>query len=144
MIKNDIKKEYIVAMKEKNEGMKSCLNVLLSKFTSYEIDKKTSLSDEDCIAIIKKEVKQIEETMGFAEKSGNTGLVNDCISQITYLSKYVPVLMDEKELFDKISFDISNGVDASNKGEAIRFFISKYGTVAEKKDISKIVGQLFK
>ena len=55
--------DYKEAMKEKNETKKTVLNLILAKIKNKKIELQKDLEDMDILAILKKEVKEILETM---------------------------------------------------------------------------------
>ncbi len=55
--------DYKEAMKAKDEIKKTVLNVVLSKIKNKQIELQKHLEDADIIAILKKEVKEIAETI---------------------------------------------------------------------------------
>jgi uncharacterized protein len=55
--------DYKEAMKEKNETKKIVLNLVLSKIKNKKIELQKDLEDIDIVAILKKEVKEILETI---------------------------------------------------------------------------------
>lgn len=55
--------DYKEAMKNKLETKKTVLNLILSKIQNKEIEIQKTLEDTDIITILKKEVKEILETI---------------------------------------------------------------------------------
>lgn len=57
------------AMKNKDEIKKLILNFFLAQVKNKKIELQKDLEDADIVALIKKEIKQIGETIGFLEKA---------------------------------------------------------------------------
>lgn len=55
--------DYKEAMKNKRETKKTVLNLILAKITNKKIELQKDLEDADILGILKKEVKEILETM---------------------------------------------------------------------------------
>ena len=55
--------DYKEAMKNKQETKKTVLNLVLSKIKNKKIELQKDLEDAEIITILKKEVKEILETM---------------------------------------------------------------------------------
>ncbi len=63
MSKVDIVRAAMVqAMKDKNKERKDALSMLLSVLKNAEIDKRSPLTEDEENAIVKKEIKQCQET----------------------------------------------------------------------------------
>ncbi|MFW5853967.1 MAG: GatB/YqeY domain-containing protein, partial [Thermodesulfobacteriota bacterium] len=66
-IQEEIKKDLMIAMKEKDEERKSILRVVMGEFGRADTKE---VNDEEAIKILKKLVKSEKETM---ERTGDTG-----------------------------------------------------------------------
>ncbi|MEI6118915.1 MAG: GatB/YqeY domain-containing protein [bacterium] len=55
--------DYKEAMKNKQETKKTVLNLILAKIKNKKIELQKDLEDSDILGILKKEVKEILETM---------------------------------------------------------------------------------
>jgi hypothetical protein len=55
--------DYKEAMKEKNDTKKTVLNLILAKIKNKKIELQKDLEDADILGILKKEVKEILETI---------------------------------------------------------------------------------
>ncbi|MBQ2600655.1 GatB/YqeY domain-containing protein [bacterium] len=58
-----IQKDYLAAMKERNEVKKSALNYVIAQIKNKKIEIQKELEDVDVIKILKKEIKAICETI---------------------------------------------------------------------------------
>jgi uncharacterized protein YqeY len=61
--------DYKQAMKNKEESKKLVLNYVLSQAKNKKIELQQDLTDDEIIALLKKEIKAINETIGFLEKA---------------------------------------------------------------------------
>ena len=67
MSKIDVVRAAMVeAMKAKDKERKDSLSMLLSALKNAEIDKRAPLTEDEENAIVKKEIKQVKETMDTA------------------------------------------------------------------------------
>ena len=55
--------DYKLAMKEKNEIKKSALNFVLAQIKNKKIELQRELNDDEIIAVLKKEVKALNEAI---------------------------------------------------------------------------------
>jgi uncharacterized protein YqeY len=63
--------DYKQAMKNKEEIKKLTLNYVLAQAKNKKIELQHDLTDDEIIALIKKEIKAINESLSFLEKAGN-------------------------------------------------------------------------
>jgi uncharacterized protein len=100
--------DYKEAMKEKNETKKTVLNLVLAKIKNKKIEIQKDLEDIDIISIIKKEVKEILETIGFLEKANKLDEVETEKQKKHLLEFYLPATMTKEqttELIQKLITD---------------------------------------
>jgi len=94
--------DYKEAMKEKNETKKIVLNLILAKIKNKKIELQKDLEDVDIIGIIKKEVKEILETMGFLEKANKLEDLAIEQEKKTVLDFYLPATMSKEQTSELI------------------------------------------
>ena len=61
--------DYKCAKKEKQEVKKSALNFVLAQIKNKKIELQREPNDDEIIAVLKKEVKALNETISFLEKA---------------------------------------------------------------------------
>lgn len=94
--------DYKEAMKNKLIIKKTVLNLVLSKIKNKEIELQKSLEDADIIGIIKKEVKEILETIGFMEKANKLDDVVIEQQKKHLLDFYLPATMTKEQTLELI------------------------------------------
>jgi hypothetical protein len=87
-------------MKAKNETKKTVLNLVIAKIKNKKIELQKDLEDADIIGIIKKEVKEILETIGFLEKANKLEDVEIERQKKLLLEFYVPATMTKEQTTD--------------------------------------------
>lgn len=105
MLIDDIKKAKIEAMKSKNEPVKNVINIIVNKYMLLSIEKKEKsqdLFDSDVISIITKTLKELEEEKQGYILTNNSDRVNVIEQQIAFISSYLPKMLDENEIKQKI------------------------------------------
>lgn len=85
------------AMKAKDKDRKDALSALLSALKAKAIDNHGQLSDEDAIAVVSREIKQLKETMESAP-AGYDRIITECKNKIAVLSEFMPAQMSEEEI----------------------------------------------
>lgn len=101
MLIDNIKKEKLIAFKNKDNNKRAVLEIVINKYmiAGYESkDNGKELSDVDLIKIISKTLKELEEEKASYEKANRIDTVNDINAQIEVLSAYLPKLMSEEEI----------------------------------------------
>lgn len=97
--------DYKEAMKNKLETKKTVFNLILSKIQNKEIEIQKTLEDTDIITILKKEVKEILETIWFLEKMNKHDELEIEKQKKTLIEFYLPATMNKEkttELLQKL------------------------------------------
>lgn len=100
--------DYKQAMREKNETKKIVLNLVLAKIKNRKIELQKDIEDIDIISIIKKEVKEILETMGFLEKANKLDDLEIEKQKKLLLDFYLPATMSKEKTTELIKKLISD------------------------------------
>ena len=91
-------KDMTAAMKAQDKFNLSVLRMLKSALQMEKISKKHDLSDEEAIAVIKRQVKQRKDSIEEYAKYGKDEEVANLEKEIECLSKYLPAELSEEEL----------------------------------------------
>ena len=100
--------DYKEAMKEKNETKKTVLNLVLAKIKNKKIEIQKELEDIDIIGILKKEVKEILETIWFLEKANKPEEIEIEKQKKVLLEFYLPATMTKEQTTELIQKLISD------------------------------------
>lgn len=101
MLIDNIKKEKLIAFKNKDNNKRAVLEIVINKYMIAGYEAKANgkeLSDADLIKIISKTLKELEEEKASYEKANRIDTVNDINAQIEVLSAYLPKLMSKEEI----------------------------------------------
>jgi len=94
--------DYKEAMKVKDEIKKIVLNLVLAKIKNKKIELQKDLDDVDIITILKKEVKEISETLWFLEKANKSEDVEIEKQKKSFLEFYLPATMTKEQIVELI------------------------------------------
>ena len=134
------------AMKEKNITQRDVLKMVLNKANALAKDEKIdSPTDAMVIDAIKKESKQIQDTIDILVKNAKTDsdLYVESVNKLEILKTYLPKQLTEDELTVEIKkFLEENAIDTSNRGSVMKAVMPKFKDVADGKLINKVVGSL--
>ncbi len=129
------------ALKSGNKIELSTLRMLKSDLKNAEINKKSELTDDEILMIIKKQVKIRNESKEEYVSYGRQDLAEYLEKEVAILSKYLPEELSEEEttkIIDEIISEVKPD-DIKAMGSIIKIFQSKYGSRADMKIVSNII-----
>ena len=101
MLFEEIAKANMQALKDHDKQARSILSVLYGKFKLESIEKglgAKELSDEDCLRIILKTIKELEEEKSGYEKAKRPEKVEEILAQKSILDRFLPKQLPEEEI----------------------------------------------
>lgn len=137
-----ISKDYIQAMKDKDSAKSSTLSFLRSQLKYALIEKKVDkLADQDVIAVIKKQVKQRQDSIEQFTKGGRADLVEKEKRELGILESYLPAEMGEAQLKVYIEEAIKEAQASGIKdmGKVMKLVLAKTAGAADGKLVSDLV-----
>lgn len=134
-------KDMTTAMKEQDKFNLSVLRMLKSALQMEKISLKHELSDEEAMAVIKRQVKQRKDSISEYEKYGKTSEVENLKKEIECLSKYLPAEVSEEEINKTLDtiFNELNPTSMKDMGPIMKEATSRLGAGADGSLISKLV-----
>ena len=103
-----IQKDYIWAMKNKEILKKSALNYLIAQIKNKKIELQRDPNDEEIVALIKKEVKSLNEAISFLEKANKPEDLQEEKEKKLILESSLPATLDEEQTKSLIEAAIRN------------------------------------
>lgn len=101
MLLDVLKKENMMALKNKDQNKRGILSIVINKCMLLGIDKKTKneeLVDSDVLQIINKTVKELDEEIKGFITANRDDKVQELNSQKDYLITFLPKQMTEEEI----------------------------------------------
>ena len=92
-----ITEDYKQAMKNHEEVKKLALNYLLSQIKNKKIELRADPTDDDVIAVIKKEIKSLNETLLFLEKANKSDEIVVETQKKEVLESYLPAMLSKEQ-----------------------------------------------
>ena len=135
MIIDEIKKQNIVAMKEKNTNDRNIYSIIMNKYLLASIElrsKGTEISDVDMIHIIQKTIKELDEEYENYSKVNNTTEMSNITAQKEILSQYLPKMLSIDEIKQIIDTLEDKSVPA-----VMKHFKLNYAEKVNMADVSK-------
>ena len=128
-------------MKAKDTFRTSVLRMLKSALKNEEINKKSPLTDDEVLAIIKKQVKTRKDSMNEYASYNRMDLADSLQKEIDILNEYLPEELSDEEL-EKIVKETITKVKAESikqMGMVIKTISSEYGARCDMAKVSKLV-----
>ena len=99
MIIDEIQKDNVQAMKDKNALARAIYGVVMNKVLLAGIEAKgTELVDADVVQILQKTIKELTEERENYLKAGNAQEAENIAAQKELLTKYLPQMLSEEEI----------------------------------------------
>lgn len=98
-----IMSDYKQAMFSKEEPKKTVLNTILARIKNKKIELQKDLEDSEIVQLIKKEIKEIAETMWFLEKANRVDDLEIEKQKKLLLEFYLPSTMSAEQTKDLIN-----------------------------------------
>ena len=141
MLESKIQSDTLMAMKNSDKFKVSVLRMLKSAIQAEKINAKNELTDENIIAIIKKQVNQRTDSILEYEKYNRPDMVATLKQEIKILEEYLPKQLSEEETKEAVKKIMSNYPDATIKdmGKIMKEASSSLGSVADMSEVSKLI-----
>lgn len=139
-----LRKDKMTAMKEKDAIKNGVIGLLISPMVLYEKENKVTISDEEALTFIQKELKQTKETLASTPEN-RLDLLEETKRKIEIIESYLPKQMTLDEV--KVALNeliVEKGIEISvkNKGVMIKEMMAKYKGVTDGKMVNVAVGEI--
>tara|TARA_A100001015_G_scaffold293360_1_gene369847 strand:+ start:421 stop:876 length:456 start_codon:yes stop_codon:yes gene_type:complete len=147
-LKNQIEEKLNQALKAKDKNTYPTLRLMVSAVKDAEIAVRSKgqkeISDVDIIAILKKMIKQRNESCEVYKKAGRNELLENETKEIDVISAFLPKQLNDEET-KKICVDVVKSVGASSMkdmGKVMGALKSKYSNTLDFSKVSSIIKEL--
>jgi uncharacterized protein YqeY len=137
-----INKDYIQAMKDKAADKVAAVNYLRAMIKQVKVDKRLDkVSDDEVIAVIKKQIKQRQDSIEQFEKGGRPELAAKERAEIDVMKVYLPAEMSLDEVKSHVDAAIkeSGATSMKDMGNVMKLVREKVGGRADGKVVSEVV-----
>lgn len=141
MISSSIQNQIYDAMKAKDELRVSTLKMLSSALSYEKIEKQKELTQEDEMAIVRKEAKKRRDAIEAYQKAGMEDRADQEKSELTILQEFLPSEMSDDEV-EKLVDDAINETNPSgmqDMGRVIGEVMKKSGGRVDGSKVSQLV-----
>ena len=136
-----INKDFIEAMKAKDEQRLSVLRLTRSELKNKQIEIGRELNEEEVQAVLKKMIKQYMDALSDFSNAGRQDLVEKQQAEIDILSTYLPPAIPAEEL-ERIVKEALEKSGETNFGKAMGVAMKAVGGRADGGDVREIVQRL--
>lgn len=146
MLKEKIESDFLSAYKSRDDGKVSVLRLLKSAIKNAEINTKSELPEPEIIKILRREVKQREESIFEFEKGGRSDLVSSNQDEIKIINAYLPTQIGQesiKKVVDEVITEL-NATDQADFGRVIGAVMKKTAGDADGALVASIVREKLK
>jgi len=147
-LKNQIEEKLNQALKTKDKNTYPTLRLVLSAIKDAEIAGRSKsqkeMTDTDITAILKKMIKQRNESCEIYKKAGRSELLENETKEIEVISVFLPKQLSEEET-KKICADVVKSVGASSMkdmGKVMGALKSKHSDSLDFSKVSSIIKEL--
>jgi len=149
-LKKQIEEKLNEALKTKDKNTYPTLRLVVSAIKDAEIASRTKgqkeMSDSDIMAILKKMIKQRNESCEVYKKAGRNELLENETKEIKVISAFLPKQLDEEET-KKICQEAIKSTGASSMkdmGKVMGVLKSKHADTLDFSKVSSIMKELLK
>ncbi|HEY3291088.1 MAG TPA: GatB/YqeY domain-containing protein [Anaerolineae bacterium] len=146
-LQNDLKE----SMRGNDERRKTVIRLIMASIRNAEVDARTDgrggvVSDGDVMALIRREIKQHEESLAEATKANRADLEAEQTAELVLLKAYLPQQMTREQIVE-IARQVIADVKATTpkqQGEVMKALLPKVKDQADGKMVSEVVRDLLK
>ena len=145
-LKDRIMVDMRSAMKSKKTSELQALKLVYAECKNKEIELKTDLNDTQMIALLKKQVKQYEESIEQYEKGGRADSVREQKERLALIKSYLPKTLSEEELKTLIeeTIDTLKVTSVKQMGSIIKTVQSRTAGSADNRRLAELVKERLK
>ena len=149
-LKNQIEEKLNQALKEKDKNTYPTLRLIVSAIKDAEIanrsKEKKDISDSDITAILKKMIKQRNESCEVYKKAGRTELLDNETKEINVINAFLPKQLNDEET-KKIceeAIKSAGAISMKDMGKVMGVLKSKHADTLDFSKVSSVIKGLLK
>ena len=144
---DDVRAAMVEAMKAKDKARKDSLSMLLSALKNTEINKREPLTEEEENAVVKKEIKQTQETYEMAP-ADREDIRSEAAARMAVYKEFAPVDMSVEQIREVIASVLSElGIGnptAKDKGTIMKVLMPRVRGKADGRVVNETLASMFR
>lgn len=140
MIIDEIKKENMQALKEKDTVKRNALSVVVNKYMLVNIEKKAKgeeFTDADMVQILQKTIKELTEEAENYQKVNNAEEVKEIETQRQIVESFLPKMMSKEAIKAEIL-----KLDDKSIGGVMKHFKLNFAGKCDMRDVQEVLKTL--
>lgn len=145
MLYEKLTEDYKIAMKEKQETKKSALNFVLAQIKNKKIELQRNPNDDEVIALLKKEVKSLNEALSFLEKADKPTELAEEQEKKAILESYLPAMLDKeatKKLIESLVSELQIADLKTGRGLLMKELMAKHKSELDGSLVNQIINEM--
>ena len=136
--------DMVQAMRDQEKLRLSVLRMVRSAVRNAEIDLRRSLTEDEILAVLHKEVKQRKDTLQTIENAGRPEAVSELLAELAILYSYLPEELSDEALRVLVAEAVAQVGATSRKdmGKVMQAAMEKARGRADGKTVSRVVQEL--
>ncbi|MCX7997061.1 MAG: GatB/YqeY domain-containing protein [Patescibacteria group bacterium] len=98
MLKQQLQADQVAAMKSGDKFTLGVIRYIISQLKYREIEKKSELTDDEVVQVLRKQIKELTEAIEGAKKANRSEIVEENEKQIAIIRKYMPPELTDSEI----------------------------------------------
>lgn len=145
-LKDRIMADIKLAMKNKKSSDLQALKLVYAECRNKEIELKTDLNDTQMVVLLRKQVKQYEESIEQYEKGGRADSVQEQKSRLALIKSYLPKDLSSEELKALIEETINTlkATSVKHMGSVIKTVQSRTAGSVDNRRLAELVKERLK
>lgn len=144
---DEVRAAMVEAMKAKDKPRKDSLSMLLSALKNAQIDKREPLTEDEENAVVKKEIKQTQETYDLAP-ADRADIKEEAAARMAVYREFAPADMNVEQITQVIQGVLTElGIEAptaADKGRIMKLLMPKVKGKADGKLVNETLSAMMK
>ena len=143
-IEERLRDDLKTAMRERDVMRKTTIRMSLAALKNAQVAKNASLTEDEQIAVLSKETKQLQDAIVEFERGKRDDLVSEATAQIEIMQAYLPQALSQQEVMQLARAAIAQTGASSPKqmGQVMGVLMPQVRGRADGKVVSEIVRTL--
>lgn len=132
------------AMVSKDAARRDVLRLMMSAIKQVEVDERRTLSDEETLALLQREVKKRRESIEEARKAGRGDIADTEIAEVAIIEEFLPQQLSRAEIeaLAREAVQQTGATSVKEMGKVMGVLMPKVRGVADGKLVNEVVRDL--
>ena len=140
-LQEQIELDLIQARKDKNAEKTGVLQLIKAGIEKAEIAKRDTLTEDEVLAVVKKEHKQGKESLEAAIAAGRKHLIHSYSDKLYMIEKYLPQQLTEDEILAVLK--VEGAQKGDNIGKLMGMVMKDYKSQVDGALVKKVINENF-